>query len=170
MVRRLLSDRVHAMGLMPTSMGPWWGGLKEDATPPSVVDSTKGGSSSSPSRHTPALAGPAGFQARIPDCADGDGTLRILGPLDPLIWDRWLVQRLFDFEYVWSYTNRPPSAAGAVRVPLLLGGQLVGRSRDVATPRASMCAACGPAMASIARRSTGHSRTTPDGCVSGAVS
>ncbi|HBP16322.1 MAG TPA: hypothetical protein DEA08_00835, partial [Planctomycetes bacterium] len=35
-VRRLLSDRVAAMGLLPTASGPWWGGL-EEARPDAIA-------------------------------------------------------------------------------------------------------------------------------------
>lgn len=31
-----------------------------------------------------------------------DDRIRLLGPLDPLIWDRDLVRHLFDFDYVWE--------------------------------------------------------------------
>ncbi|MCO4834815.1 MAG: winged helix DNA-binding domain-containing protein, partial [Acidimicrobiaceae bacterium] len=36
------------------------------------------------------------------DFPDDDGRMRILGPLDPLIWDRKLVQHIFSFEYIWE--------------------------------------------------------------------
>jgi len=128
-VRRLLSDRVAAMGLMPTSTGPWWGGLKE------VRDEAIRRGLDEGWLELVGLVGsrrrwlaPAGFRAQIPATADGDGTMRILGPLDPLLWDRWLVKRLFDFEYVWEvYKPAEKRRWGWYVCPLLLGGKLVGR-------------------------------------------
>ncbi len=128
-VRRLLSDRVAAMGLMPTSMGPWWGGLKEGRDEAIRRGLGEGwielvGLSGSRRR----WLAPEGFRDRIPATADGDGTMRILGPLDPLLWDRWLVKRLFDFEYVWEvYKPAEKRRWGWYVCPLLHGGRLVGR-------------------------------------------
>jgi hypothetical protein len=128
-VRRALEDRVAAMGLMPTSTGPWWGGLREERSALVARGVEEGW------LEQVSLAGsrrrwlaPAGFRDRIPHRADGDGTMRILGPLDPLLWDRWLVQRLFDFEYVWEvYKPAAKRRWGWYVCPLLLGGRLVGR-------------------------------------------
>jgi hypothetical protein len=44
------------------------------------------------------LAVPSFLRAR----ARYDDRMRILGPLDPLLWDRDLVRHVFDFEYVWE--------------------------------------------------------------------
>jgi hypothetical protein len=43
---------------------------------------------------------PAGFRSR-PVTAPGTW-MRILGPLDPILWDRGLVNQLFGFQYVWE--------------------------------------------------------------------
>lgn len=40
-------------------------------------------------------------------------SVALLGPLDPLVWDRSLLQTLFDFEYIWRSTSRSASAVGA---------------------------------------------------------
>lgn len=128
-IRRLLSDRVAAMGLLPTSGGPWWGGLEEERHAASERGLREGW------LELVALRGsrrrwlaPAGFRERIPAEAAGDGTMRILGPLDPLLWDRWLVKRVFDFEYVWEvYKPAEKRRWGWYVCPLLHGGRLVGR-------------------------------------------
>ena len=57
-----------------------------------------------------------------------DDRLRILGPLDPLLWDRWLVERLWGFRYVWEvYKPAAQRRWGWYVCPLLHRGQLVGR-------------------------------------------
>jgi len=57
-----------------------------------------------------------------------DGRLRILGPLDPLLWDRVLVEQVFDFEYVWEvYKPAAQRRWGWYVCPLLHGDRFVGR-------------------------------------------
>ena len=128
-VRTLLTDRVAAMGLLPTASGPWWGGLddrRKEVTRRGLDEGWLELVGLGGSRRR--WLAPTGFRERIPARADGDGTMRILGPLDPLLWDRWLVERLFDFEYVWEvYKPAAERRWGWYVCPLLLGGQLVGR-------------------------------------------
>jgi len=59
---------------------------------------------------------------------EDDGRTRIIGPLDPLMWDRNLVAHLFGFEYVWE-VYKPPAQRkwGYYVCPILQGGELVGR-------------------------------------------
>jgi uncharacterized protein YcaQ len=57
-----------------------------------------------------------------------DGRIRILGPLDPLLWDRVLVQQVFGFEYVWEvYKPAHQRKWGWYVCPLLHGDRFVGR-------------------------------------------
>jgi uncharacterized protein YcaQ len=57
-----------------------------------------------------------------------DGRMRILGPLDPLLWDRVLVRQVFDFEYVWEvYKPAHQRRWGWYVCALLQGDRLVGR-------------------------------------------
>jgi len=71
------------------------------------------------------LAVPQFFSART---ATPDDRLRILGPLDPLLWDRNLVTYVFGFEYVWEvYKPKPKRIWGWYVCPLLFRDRLVGR-------------------------------------------
>ncbi|HSL97097.1 MAG TPA: crosslink repair DNA glycosylase YcaQ family protein [Candidatus Deferrimicrobiaceae bacterium] len=51
-----------------------------------------------------------------------------LAPLDPLCWDRELLRRLLDFDYVWEvYVPAPKRRWGYYVLPILYGDRLVGR-------------------------------------------
>jgi uncharacterized protein len=51
-----------------------------------------------------------------------------LAPLDPLCWDRDLLRRLFDFDYLWEvYVPEPKRRWGYYVLPILYGDRLVGR-------------------------------------------
>ena len=69
---------------------------------------------------------PRGFRDRR--LIEPDDRLRILGPLDALLWDRDLVRRLWGFDYVWE-VYKPPALRrwGWYISPLLHRGELVGR-------------------------------------------
>jgi hypothetical protein len=54
--------------------------------------------------------------------------MRILGPLDPVLWDRGLVSQAFGFDYVWEvYKPAARRQWGWYVCPLLHRGALVGR-------------------------------------------
>jgi uncharacterized protein len=51
-----------------------------------------------------------------------------LAPLDPFVWDRDLLRRLWDFDYVWEvYVPAKKRRWGYYVLPLLYGDRLVGR-------------------------------------------
>ena len=57
-----------------------------------------------------------------------DPAVTFLAPLDPLCWDRDLLRRLFDFDYVWEvYVPAPKRRWGYYVLPVLYGDRLVGR-------------------------------------------
>jgi uncharacterized protein YcaQ len=69
---------------------------------------------------------PRGFRERRHPAPDG--RVRLLGPLDPLLWDRALVRAAFCFDYVWEVYRPPPLRRfGWYVCPLLHGDRLVGR-------------------------------------------
>lgn len=117
-IARLFADRVRACGLMSLKLGPWWSGLREqrDAGGRRVrVEGMKGEFLCSEEFLDHAIDEP-------------DERLRVLGPLDPLLWDRDLVRAVFDFDYTWEvYTPAAKRRFGWYVVPLLHHGRLVGR-------------------------------------------
>ncbi|MFT7582124.1 MAG: hypothetical protein ACI9MR_003806 [Myxococcota bacterium] len=120
--------RVEAAGMMPQATGPWWSMLRA-ARAEGVIDRALAAGevesvTVAGSRRT--YLAPAGFRdATFPD---DDGRMRILGPLDPLIWVRPLIQQVFDFEYLWEvYKPKHLRRWGWYVCPLLHQGRLVGR-------------------------------------------
>ena len=54
--------------------------------------------------------------------------MEFIAPLDCLMWDRKLIQALFDFSYTWEiYTPDHKRKYGAYTLPLLYGDRLIGR-------------------------------------------
>jgi uncharacterized protein YcaQ len=52
----------------------------------------------------------------------------VLAPLDPFCWDRDLLRRLFDFDYIWEvYFPAAKRRWGYYVLPILFGDRLVGR-------------------------------------------
>ena len=57
-----------------------------------------------------------------------DPGVAFLAPLDPFCWDRDLMRRLFDFDYVWEvYVPAVKRRWGYYVLPILYGDRLVGR-------------------------------------------
>jgi uncharacterized protein YcaQ len=53
--------------------------------------------------------------------------LQLLAPLDPLIYDRRVTQRLWDFDYTWEvYTPAAKRTRGYYALPVLAGTEIVG--------------------------------------------
>ena len=62
--------------------------------------------------------------------------MAFLAPLDPLCWDRDLLRRLFDFDYVWEvYVPAAKRRWGYYVLPILYGDRLVGRIEPRSTGR-----------------------------------
>ena len=126
--RWALRHRVHAAGLLTVNAGPQWSMIRDMRTGDLPARMCAEGEledvvvEGSPRRY---LA-PAGFRDRTfePD----DGRMRILGPLDPLMWDRKLIQHTAGFEYVWEvYKPARLRRWGYYVCPLLHRGRFVGR-------------------------------------------
>ena len=59
--------------------------------------------------------------------------VRLLAPLDPMIYDRELTRRLWDFDYTWEvYTPKAVRRRGYYALPVLSKGELVGHVEPVA--------------------------------------
>jgi uncharacterized protein YcaQ len=126
--RWAVRERVRAAGLLARASGPTWcildtarksGIVDEMVRDGELVDVTIEGSS------RPYLAVPSFLaQKRI----SFDDRIRILGPLDPLLWDRKLVEHVFDFEYAWEvYKPAAQRRWGWYVCPLLHRDRLIGR-------------------------------------------
>jgi uncharacterized protein len=121
-------ERVEACGLLSTNAGPHWSILASVRTSPLPAALVAEGAieevtiEGSPRRYY----APAGFMERT--FPEDDGLMRVLGPLDPLIWDRKLVAHIFGFDYVWEvYKPAEQRRWGYYVCPILHRGQLVAR-------------------------------------------
>jgi uncharacterized protein len=57
-----------------------------------------------------------------------DPGVAFLAPLDPFVWDRDLLRRLFEFDYLWEvYVPEAKRRWGYYVLPILFGDRLVGR-------------------------------------------
>ncbi len=123
-----LLERVEAAGLLAETSGPWWSMLASVRTSGLATRLVAEGR-----LERVALTGlkrsflvPAGFRDR--PVAAPDDRMRLLGPLDPLIWNRELVRHVFGFDYVWEvYKPAAQRKFGWYVCPLLHRGRLVGR-------------------------------------------
>ncbi len=126
--RWALVERVEASGLLSRASGPWWSMLADERTgalPDALVAEAAIEAVTIEGVPRRYLA-PAGFRERA--VAKPDRAMRILGPLDPLLWDRALVRDVFGFDYVWEvYKPASERRFGWYVCPLLHRGELVGR-------------------------------------------
>ena len=122
-----LLERIEAAGLLSRADGPQWSmlyqarkTLPDQLLAEGLIEEVR--VDGSPRTY---LA-PLGFRDRT--FPADDGRMRILGPLDPLIWDRKLIGNAFGFEYIWEvYKPAEKRRWGWYVVPLLHRGALVGR-------------------------------------------
>ena len=126
--RWALLDRVAAAGLLSRATGSHWSMLSKVRTT-SLPDAMIGEGllcevkiQDSTRRY---LALPEFLEQRT---GRYDNRIRILGPLDPLLWDRNLVRSLFAFDYVWEvYKPEHLRKWGWYVCPLLDRDRLIGR-------------------------------------------
>lgn len=121
-------ERVAAAGLLPRNAGPHWSMLSQVRTSALPDDLVAEGLLEEividgATRRYLAMRG---FFDRKP--TPPDAAMRILGPLDPLLWDRGLVRAAFGFDYVWEvYKPASERRWGWYVCPLYHRGRLVGR-------------------------------------------
>ena len=73
------------------------------------------------------------LESVLDDTADRKPRLEFLAPLDPMLWDRKLIEALWDFQYSWEiYTPREKRRCGYYVLPVLYGEKLIGRMEAVA--------------------------------------
>lgn len=69
--------------------------------------------------------------------AAGEEDVRLLAPLDPLIYDRRVTSALWGFDYVWeAYTPAHKRVRGHYALPVLAGVELVGHAEPKADRKA----------------------------------
>jgi uncharacterized protein YcaQ len=126
--RWAVRERVLAAGLLARSGGSNWSMLREARNSGIVEEMLEDGSLLEvriEDSARPYLATPQFLKTRR---AAYDHRVRILGPLDALLWDRDLVRHAFGFEYVWEvYKPAPQRVWGWYVCPLLQDDALIGR-------------------------------------------
>lgn len=134
----LVEERVRSAGLLSRAGGPQWsmlGPWRQDGTVERLLKD--GRLEEHKIGRRPYLSLPIPPPAGLPPLPEGP--LRVLAPLDPLLWDRRLIAELFDFDYVWEiYKPEAERRWGYYVCPLLRGERLVGRieaRRDGSTLR-----------------------------------
>ncbi len=72
------------------------------------------------------------MQKILEGTADLKPRMSFIAPLDPLMWDKALVQTLWDFQYSWEiYTPAVKRKYGYYTLPILFGDKFVGRIEAV---------------------------------------
>ena len=68
------------------------------------------------------------LEAVIAGTADRQPRLEFLAPLDPMLWDRKLIEALWDYHYSWEiYTPKEKRKYGYYVLPMLWGDRFIGR-------------------------------------------
>ncbi len=68
------------------------------------------------------------MEAVIAGTADGKPRLEFLAPLDPMLWDRKLIEAMWDYQYAWEiYTPAEKRKYGYYVLPMLYGDRFAGR-------------------------------------------
>lgn len=125
---RMVVERVRSAGLLARAGGPTWSMLADvrtDGTVPALIEAGEVVEVQVEGQARPYLA--------LPSLRDGVPPaprvpLTVLGPLDPLLWDRALVGAAFGFDYVWEiYKPAAQRRWGYYVCPLLRDDALVGR-------------------------------------------
>lgn len=120
----MLLDRVRAAGLLARAGGATWsmlGAARTDGTVERLLEEGRLVEVRVGRRPYLMLPDP-------PPAPPDDGAVRVLGPLDALLWDRALVREAFGFDYVWEiYKPAAERIWGYYVCPVLQDGRLAGR-------------------------------------------
>ena len=72
------------------------------------------------------------MQSVLEETADLKPRMSFIAPLDPLMWDKSLVQAIFDFKYSWEiYTPAVKRKYGYYTLPIIFGDRFIGRIEAV---------------------------------------
>lgn len=125
---RMVVERVRSAGLLARAGGPTWSMLaaqRTDGTVDRLLDAgalveVRVAGQSRPYLALPEIRSFAADPVRVDPV--------VLGPLDPLLWDRALVQAAFGFDYTWEvYKPAAKRTWGYYVCPVLRDDGLVGR-------------------------------------------
>lgn len=76
-------------------------------------------------------------EAVLSDAVDLSRRLEFLAPLDPLLWDRKLVETIWDYQYSWEiYTPAEKRKYGYYVLPMVYGEKMAGRLEAAADRKA----------------------------------
>ena len=76
-------------------------------------------------------------EAVLADAVDRKPRLEFLAPLDPMLWDRKLVEAIWDYSYSWEiYTPAEKRKYGYYVLPMLYGEKMAGRIEAAADRKA----------------------------------
>ncbi len=79
------------------------------------------------------------MRAVLSGTADLKARMEFMAPLDPLFWDKALVEALFGFRYSWEiYTPKEKRKYGYYTLPILFGSGFIGRIETVADRKAGV--------------------------------
>ena len=77
------------------------------------------------------------LEAVIADTIDDHERLEFLAPLDPMLWDRKLIEAIWNFRYSWEiYTPQEKRKYGYYVLPMLCGDRFIGRIEAAADRKA----------------------------------
>ena len=77
------------------------------------------------------------MEAVLSDTVDQRRRLEFLAPLDPMLWDRKLVEAIWDYKYSWEiYTPAEKRKFGYYVLPILYGEKMAGRLEAAADRKA----------------------------------
>ena len=76
-------------------------------------------------------------EAVLADAVDRKPRLEFLAPLDPMLWDRKLIEAVWDYRYSWEiYTPAPKRKFGYYVLPMVYGEKMAGRIEAAADRKA----------------------------------